>query len=106
MTPTRTPLDVTRWHWQHGPIDLILDADGEPAALQAAYDACWARFVDVLPELVGELPLLRQPVKHQASLSDDGPKGAVARRMCLPAIHIARATSRRWRRWPAASPTN
>ncbi|NYH15930.1 UPF0280 family protein [Paraburkholderia bryophila] len=90
MTPTRTPLDVTRWHWQHGPIDLILDADGEPAALQAAYDACWARFVDVLPELVGELPLLRQPVKHQASLSDDGPKGAVARRM-WSACHPHRA---------------
>ncbi|NYH25639.1 UPF0280 family protein [Paraburkholderia bryophila] len=90
MTPTRTPLDVTRWHWQHGPIDLILDADGEPAALQAAYDACWARFVDVLPELVAELPLLRQPVKHQASLSDDGPKGAVARRM-WSACHPHRA---------------
>jgi hypothetical protein len=39
MNPTRTRIDATRWHWQHGPIDLILSADGEPAALQAAYEA-------------------------------------------------------------------
>jgi ApbE superfamily uncharacterized protein (UPF0280 family) len=90
MNPTRTRLDATRWHWQHGPIDLILDADGKPAALQAAYDACWMRFVDVLPELVGELPLLRQPLKQPAPLNDKGPEGAVARRM-WSACHPHRA---------------
>ncbi|WCM23932.1 UPF0280 family protein [Paraburkholderia bryophila] len=90
MNPTRTRLDATRWHWQHGPIDLILDADGEPTALQAAYDACWTRFVDVLPELVRELTLLRQPLKHQALLNDSGLEGAVARRM-WSACHPHRA---------------
>ena len=90
MNPTRTRLDATRWHWQHGPIDLILEADGEPAALQAAYDACWTRFVDVLPALVGELTLLRQPLKHPAPLNDKGPEGAVARRM-WSACHPHRA---------------
>jgi ApbE superfamily uncharacterized protein (UPF0280 family) len=85
MNPTRTRLDASRWHWQHGPIDLILSADGEPAALQAAYDACWVRFADVLPELVAELKLLRQPVQKEAAL-----KGRVARRM-WSACHPHRA---------------
>ncbi|MFM0338912.1 UPF0280 family protein [Paraburkholderia fungorum] len=91
MNATRTRLDATRWHWQHGPIDLILSADGEPTAVQAAYEACWARFVGVLPELVGELKLLRQPVPRAAALADCALNGDVARRMwgaCHP--HRAR----------------
>jgi ApbE superfamily uncharacterized protein (UPF0280 family) len=90
MNPTRTRLDASRWHWQHGPIDLILGADGEPAALQAAYHACWARFTDVLPELVGELKRLRQPVPGAASLHDSALQGPVARRM-WSACHPHRA---------------
>jgi ApbE superfamily uncharacterized protein (UPF0280 family) len=81
MNPTRNRLDASRWHWQHGPIDLILSADGEPSALQAAYDAGWARFAEVLSELVGELKLLRQPVQANAELTDNPLKGSVARRM-------------------------
>ncbi|MFM0659269.1 UPF0280 family protein [Paraburkholderia sediminicola] len=81
MNATRTQLDAARWHWQHGPIDLILSADGEPLAVQAAYEACWARFSDVLPKLVGELRLLRQPVPSHAAHSDCALKGPVARRM-------------------------
>jgi ApbE superfamily uncharacterized protein (UPF0280 family) len=81
MNPTRIRLDATRQHWQHGPIDLILSADGEPAALQAAYEACWLRFVDVLPELVGELRVLRQPVAADSTLSDCPLRGHTARRM-------------------------
>ncbi|OAJ59866.1 thiamine biosynthesis protein ApbE [Paraburkholderia ginsengiterrae] len=90
MNPTRTQLDATRWHWQHGPIDLILSADGEPAAVQAAYEACWARFAEVLPELVGELKRLRQPVPAGAALNDAAWQGAVARRMWT-ACHPHRA---------------
>ncbi|NPT61674.1 UPF0280 family protein [Paraburkholderia elongata] len=81
MNATRSQLDAARWHWQHGPIDLILSADGEPSAVQAAYAVCWARFVDVLPELVGELKLLRQPVPSNAAHSDCALKGPVACRM-------------------------
>ncbi|MEZ0601262.1 UPF0280 family protein [Paraburkholderia sp. IW21] len=91
MNATRNRLDATRWHWQHGPIDLILSADGEPAVVQAAYEACWVRFVDVLPEFVGELKLLRQPVPGNAAHGDCALKGPVARRMwraCHP--HRAR----------------
>lgn len=91
MTPTRTPLDATRWHWQHGPIDLILAADGDASALRAAYEVCWARFAEVLPELVAELKRLRAPVDPHASLDTTGLHGPVARRMwsaCHP--HSAR----------------
>ncbi|MFL9965021.1 UPF0280 family protein [Paraburkholderia sediminicola] len=90
MTPTRTRLDASRWHWQHGPIDLILGADGEPAAVQAAYHACWARFAAVLPVLVGELKMLRQPVPADAALHDNALQGPVARRM-WSACHPHRA---------------
>ncbi|MEA3085604.1 MAG: uncharacterized protein QOC89_3301 [Paraburkholderia sp.] len=90
MNATRTQLDAARWHWQHGPIDLILNAHGNPSAVQAAYDACWLRFVDVLPELVGELKLLRQPVPGSAAQGDCALKGTVARRMWL-ACHPHRA---------------
>jgi ApbE superfamily uncharacterized protein (UPF0280 family) len=90
MTPTRIRLEASRWHWQHGPIDLILGADGEPAAVQAAYQACWARFSDVLPELVGELKLLRQPIHIDDALNDTVLDGPVARRM-WSACHPHRA---------------
>ena len=90
MNPTRTRLDSTRWHWQHGPIDLILSADGTPQAVQAAYEACWARFVDVLSELVYELNQLKQPVSSQAALHDNALQGPVARRM-WSACHPHRA---------------
>ena len=65
-----------RWHFQHGPIDIIIGAEGEPAALQAAHNAAWVRFQTVLAELVAELPLLRQPVAGSNPL-----QGAIARHM-------------------------
>ncbi len=91
MTPTRIRLDAQRFHWQHGPIDLILGADGEPDAVRAAYDACWQRFSGVLETLVGELRVLRQPMPALAALRDCPLHGPVARRMwraCHP--HRAR----------------
>ncbi|WP_345815923.1 UPF0280 family protein [Paraburkholderia sp. PREW-6R] len=90
MNPTRTRLDATRWHWQYGPIDLILSADGEPAALEAADAAAWTRFADVLPELVRELKWLRKPVAREATSNDCPLEGAVARRM-WSACHIHRS---------------
>jgi ApbE superfamily uncharacterized protein (UPF0280 family) len=86
-TATRVQLDATRWHFQHGPIDLIIGADGDVAALRTAYDACWRRFVEVLPELVAELKLLKMPLSpaetaETAETADTSPlNGAVARRM-------------------------
>jgi ApbE superfamily uncharacterized protein (UPF0280 family) len=54
--------DGKRRHFQHGPIDLVIEGFGVPAELHRAYQQAWARFAAVLPELVAELPLLRQPL--------------------------------------------
>ena len=83
MTATRQRLDGRRWHWQHGPIDIVAEADGDPVAVAAAHEAAWQRFQAILPELVTELPRLRQPV----DASPCGLRGPVARRMhaaCAP----------------------
>lgn len=69
--------DGRRLHLQHGPIDLVIEAWGERAEIEAAYAQAWRRFVTVLPELVAELPLLRRPVDD----AHPGLEGPVARRM-------------------------
>jgi ApbE superfamily uncharacterized protein (UPF0280 family) len=82
MGPTRNTLPDGRLHLQHGPIDLVIGAEGEAAAVGAAHDDAWARFVNVLSELVGELPQLRAPVGAQCPLN-----GVIARGMwsaCAP----------------------
>lgn len=67
-----------RLHLQHGPIDLILGADGAgPQDRARAFAAATARFQTVLAELVAELPLLRRAVTAELAL----PKGVVAGRM-------------------------
>jgi len=71
-----------RWHFQHGPIDIVAEAHGDPAAVAAAHAAAWRRFQSVLDELVAELPALRQPVGAACTL-----QGPIARRMwhaCAP----------------------
>jgi hypothetical protein len=60
-----------RLHLSHGPIDLIIGADG---ARDIAFRAAYLRFETVLTELMAELPLLRQPVGTK-------PNGKIARRM-------------------------
>lgn len=58
--------DGRRLHLGHGPIDLIVQADGPEAAVAEAYRRAVARFDGLLEELVAELPLLRQPVRGGA----------------------------------------
>jgi uncharacterized protein len=80
--PTRRRLDAHRWHFQHGPIDLVLEAAVADATANEIHERAWRRFQTVLQELVDELPLLRCPVERATGVS-----GAVARRMvaaCLP----------------------
>lgn len=72
----RTLPDGRRLHLQHGPIDLIVGADGSGADRQAGLRAAARRFATILDELCGELPLLRRPVDR-----DDPPQGAVGRTM-------------------------
>ena len=59
---TRRALGAGRWHFQHGPIDCIVDAEGETSAVEACVECAWVRFETVLDELVAELPLLRADV--------------------------------------------
>jgi ApbE superfamily uncharacterized protein (UPF0280 family) len=86
MQPTRTLLDDGRWHFQYGPIDLVISADGDAAAIHDAVESSWRRFAEILPELVAELSLLRQPLQ-QSIQQTMSVQGAVARRMvaaCWP----------------------
>jgi uncharacterized protein len=82
MAAQRALLADGRWHFQHGPIDIVIGADGDPDAVADAHHAAWQRFVTILDELVAELPALRLPVRGLCPL-----RGAVARRMwqaCRP----------------------
>ena len=78
MQAQRRSLSDGRWHFQHGPIDMVLQCEGDPQACAAATETAWLRFTEVLPELVSELPWLRQPVLR---LQDHVFKHAVAQRM-------------------------
>lgn len=62
MGPTRTTLPDGRLHWQHGPIELVIAAEGPADRLAAAHEVAWTRFQTILQELVDELPRLRMPV--------------------------------------------
>jgi ApbE superfamily uncharacterized protein (UPF0280 family) len=68
--------DGRRRHFQHGPIDLVLEAFGEPSEVRAAHDQAWGMFQTVLDELVAELPALRTPLDGHPAVS-----GAIARDM-------------------------
>ncbi|MFM1990640.1 MAG: hypothetical protein RJA99_3597 [Pseudomonadota bacterium] len=76
MSAIRTRLAAGRVHFQHGPIDLVIGADGDPTAVAAAIERAWACFVPLLGGLVAELRLLRRCVEP-----DDLPAGPVARAM-------------------------
>ena len=60
--PAAARLPDGRLHFQHGPIDLILEAFGPEDEVTAAYARAWATFRPVLDDLVAVLPLLRTPV--------------------------------------------
>jgi ApbE superfamily uncharacterized protein (UPF0280 family) len=69
--------DGKRLHLQHGPIDLIIWADGEPAQVDCAYIAARCRFDGLLEQLICELAVLRTEMPlHGLPLA-----GPVARRM-------------------------
>ncbi|MEK9745136.1 MAG: hypothetical protein VW499_03660, partial [Candidatus Puniceispirillum sp.] len=52
-----------RLHLQHGPIDLIIGADGTADKVGVAFAAAADCFTELLPQLVAELPHLRQPAR-------------------------------------------
>lgn len=81
--------DGKRLHLQYGPTDMIVEADGDRDEVAAAYRQAIARFRTLLPELVGELPRLRQPV--DGDLRPDSFRWSTARRM-VEAARLHRGT--------------
>jgi ApbE superfamily uncharacterized protein (UPF0280 family) len=82
MAAQRQPLPGSRWHFTHGPIDIVIGADGDADVLHDSHEAAWQRFQPLLGELVAELPLLREPITGPNPL-----RGVVACRMwraCVP----------------------
>lgn len=59
---TRRMPDGRRLHMQHGPMDLIVRAEGAGDAVAAAETAATTRFETILTELVPQLDVLRSPV--------------------------------------------
>lgn len=75
-TPTAALLPDGRLHLQHGPIDIVISADGSRRAVEDAFEAAAGRFATILNELVEELPRLRRPMDDNMSVT-----GLVASRM-------------------------
>lgn len=74
-------------HLNHGPIDLLLHAQGDADKVELAYDKAIRRFDTLLTELVDELPLLRRELPRGETPTADSPQGEVAGRMfaaCQP----------------------
>lgn len=69
--------DGRRLHMNHGPIDLIVEAWGDPGEVANAYAQAADRFGTILSELVAELPELRRPAGPRPRPFD----GPTARRM-------------------------
>ena len=80
--PVRARWADGRWHFQHGPIELVIGLDGVPHVIDAAIDDCWRAFGDVLPRLVAELKSLRSP--WSPSLLLQGPVASRMGRACAP----------------------
>lgn len=68
--------DGRRLHMNHGPIDLIVQAFGQPDECERAYRQAADRFTTVLNELVAELPALRSELRPDFEFA-----GPVAQRM-------------------------
>ncbi|MDI9350193.1 MAG: UPF0280 family protein [Candidatus Symbiobacter sp.] len=82
-TATYSQIDADRVHFAHGPIDLIIQASGNAAAIATAHQAAWQRFQTILAELVLELAALRRPITPETPIL----QSPIARRMaaaCLP----------------------
>lgn len=67
-TPRVQRLAGNRLHLSHGPIDLVIEACGAPAAVEHAYRCAARRFDGLLPSLVAVLARLREPVGEAVGL--------------------------------------
>jgi len=62
MSAQAALLPGDRLHLNHGPIDLIISADGDTGEVRRAYQIAAAMFPNILPELVAKLAVLRAPI--------------------------------------------
>lgn len=62
MSAQASLLPGNRLHLNHGPIDLVISADGEAADVRRAYQVAAAMFPNILPALVAKLAVLRAPI--------------------------------------------
>ena len=102
----RRPFADGRWHFQHGPIDCILSAEGDAEVVAACTERAWQRFRGVLDELVAELPLLRADLSSVTGAgvapSGHGLPGAASTTRCAP--EASTSPSRRTRSmWPPSA---
>ena len=79
--------DGSRLHLRHGPIDLVIEAFGERAAVRAAHEAASRRFDGLLEALCAELDLLRAP---QRAASPPAASDVARRMQAAVAPHAAR----------------
>jgi ApbE superfamily uncharacterized protein (UPF0280 family) len=84
VNPQRLNLDANRQRWWHGPIDLIIHAEGETEVIEAAHARAWAEFQNLLATLVTELPLLRLAVQSGAANPCRGPVARLMWQACQP----------------------
>lgn len=62
MSAQASLLPGNRLHLNHGPIDLVISAEGDAADVRRAYHVAAAMFPNILPELVAKLAVLRAPI--------------------------------------------
>ncbi len=77
--------DGKRLQMRHGPIEIIVEAEGAPSEIERAYRQAAAAFSGILETLAGELDVLRRPVDAGRNLCE----GAVARKMWATAKQVA-----------------
>lgn len=77
-------LSPGRVRFQHGPIDLVIQAEGHSAVLEQAYAQARERFAGVLPTLVGELVGLRCAVDPGRCNPFAGPVARLMWQACQP----------------------
>jgi hypothetical protein len=77
--------DGKRLLLQHGPINLVVQAFGDAANVQAAHAAAVRRFDGLLAELCRELDLLRAPTDRLRTM----PEGPIARCMVKAVLPFA-----------------
>jgi uncharacterized protein len=81
--PSACILPNNRLHLNHGPIDLIIRAEGKDAEIMGAYKAAVERFQNILGELTNELVELRKPLKN-LSPNFQSPVAKRMARACWP----------------------